>query len=236
MAVSFAYIAKWTSAALGMSLMYRLKSLGPNKDPCGTPLRIGPGVERLFPTLTLNSREFWPIDLAKECDFYISSRSGSRKETPIACGYTEDPFKNRPRNYKPKIKDSYPQNLERQNKSCYIYAVIHLITQEIVNDQIDDWLQQGIIRESCSDYCSTIVLCKKVNGAKKTSSVGSNSQSPTPSPMENSPLVSMKKKKGINTAADSVRSGWPLWNRLWSRHPIESLNETKHAVFARRRS
>ncbi|GFT56138.1 integrase catalytic domain-containing protein [Trichonephila clavipes] len=75
---------------------------------------------------------FRPIDLAKECDIYISSRSGSRKETPIACGYTQDPFKNRPRNYKPKIKDNYPQNLERQNKNCYIYAVIHLITQEIV--------------------------------------------------------------------------------------------------------
>ncbi|GFT01832.1 phosphatase and actin regulator 4 [Trichonephila clavipes] len=53
-----------------------------------------------------------------------------------------------------------------------------------VNNQIDDWLQQGIIRESCSDYCSPIVLCKKVNGAMKTSSVGSNSRSPTPSPME----------------------------------------------------
>ncbi|GFX39154.1 integrase catalytic domain-containing protein [Trichonephila clavipes] len=63
---------------------------------------------------------FRPIDLAKECDSYISSRSGSRKETPIACGYTEDPFKNRSRNYKPKIKDSYPQNLERPNKNCYI--------------------------------------------------------------------------------------------------------------------
>ncbi|GFS47466.1 hypothetical protein TNCV_4863621 [Trichonephila clavipes] len=45
---------------------------------------------------------FRPIDLVKECDIYISSRSGSRKETPIACGYTQDPFKNRPRNYKPK--------------------------------------------------------------------------------------------------------------------------------------
>ncbi|GFY26446.1 integrase catalytic domain-containing protein [Trichonephila clavipes] len=64
---------------------------------------------------------FRPIDLAKKCDIYISSRSGSRKETPIACGYTEDSFKNRPRNYKPKIKDSYPQYLERQNKNCYIY-------------------------------------------------------------------------------------------------------------------
>ncbi|GFU91479.1 transposon Tf2-6 polyprotein [Trichonephila clavipes] len=63
---------------------------------------------------------FRPIALAKECDIYISSRSGSRKETPIACGYTEDPFKNRPRNFKPKIRDNYPQNLERQNKNCNI--------------------------------------------------------------------------------------------------------------------
>ncbi|GFT05281.1 hypothetical protein TNCV_123161 [Trichonephila clavipes] len=38
----------------------------------------------------------------------------------------------------------------------------------------------SIIREKCSD----IVLCKKVNGAMKTSSVDSNSQSPTPSPIE----------------------------------------------------
>ncbi|GFW34875.1 retrovirus-related Pol polyprotein from transposon 17.6 [Trichonephila clavipes] len=30
-----------------------------------------------------------------------------------------------------------------------------------INDQIDDWLQQGIKRESYSDYCSPIVLCKK---------------------------------------------------------------------------
>ncbi|GFW50295.1 phosphatase and actin regulator 2 [Trichonephila clavipes] len=337
----------------------------------------------------------------------VPTRSGSRKETPIACGYTEDPFKNRPRNYKPKIKDSYPQNLERQNKNCYICgdsshyardcekrfkpkesnghihnrknanslkvksekqksdefaqqlqyvnifaenqpvtalidsgcqipvlnsslirlnkpsegritlsscfnekrmveftpinisltqhspslsvrtAISPTLTEEFiihpsvyteikkishaksdvllnesesslcaysifsvanviensnydlshvknfnirndlssliknykpnkikstklkmsiilkddipvcqrarrlscseklqVNDQIDDWLQQGIIREKCSDYCSPIVLCKKVNGAMKTSSVGSNSRSPTPSPME----------------------------------------------------
>ncbi|GFU03320.1 DUF1758 domain-containing protein [Trichonephila clavipes] len=98
--------------------------------------------DKLFETLNketathigIREAEDWfrPIDLAKECDIYISSRSGSRKETPIACGYTEDPFKNRPRNYKPKIKDNYPQYLERQNKNCYIYAVIHLITQEIV--------------------------------------------------------------------------------------------------------
>ncbi|GFW54260.1 phosphatase and actin regulator 2 [Trichonephila clavipes] len=41
-------------------------------------------------------------------------------------------------------------------------------------------LKMNIIREKCSD----IVLCKKVNGAMKTSSVNFNSQSPTPSSME----------------------------------------------------
>ncbi|GFX57461.1 phosphatase and actin regulator 2 [Trichonephila clavipes] len=49
-----------------------------------------------------------------------------------------------------------------------------------VNDQIDDWLRQGIIKESVFDYCSSIVLCKKVNGAMKTSFVNFN----TPSPMK----------------------------------------------------
>ncbi|GFS71548.1 hypothetical protein TNCV_5052271 [Trichonephila clavipes] len=48
MAVSSTYIAKWTSAAFGMSMMHKLKSLGHNKDPCGTPLRIGRGVETVF--------------------------------------------------------------------------------------------------------------------------------------------------------------------------------------------
>ncbi|GFU78039.1 hypothetical protein TNCV_4855171 [Trichonephila clavipes] len=64
---------------------------------------------------------FRPIDLAKECDIYISSKNGSRKETPITYGYTQDPFKNRSRNFKPEIKENYPQNLERENKNCFIY-------------------------------------------------------------------------------------------------------------------
>ncbi|GFV45421.1 retrovirus-related Pol polyprotein from transposon 412 [Trichonephila clavipes] len=86
--------------------------------------------DKLFETLNketathidIREAEDWfrPIDLAKECDIYVSSRSGSRKETHIACGYTQDPFKNRSRNFKPKIKDNYPQYLERQNKNCYI--------------------------------------------------------------------------------------------------------------------
>ncbi|GFW61386.1 integrase catalytic domain-containing protein [Trichonephila clavipes] len=104
--------------------------------------------DKLFETLNketathigIREAEDWfrPIDLAKECDIYISSKNGSRKEILIACGYTEDPFKNRPRNFKPEIKENYPQYLERENKNCYIYiyAVIPLITQEIVRSAL----------------------------------------------------------------------------------------------------
>ncbi|GFW32131.1 phosphatase and actin regulator 2 [Trichonephila clavipes] len=63
---------------------------------------------------------FRPIDLTKECDIYISSRSGSHKEIPITYGYTQDPFKNRSQNFKPKIKENYPQYLGRENKNCFI--------------------------------------------------------------------------------------------------------------------
>ncbi|GFV60818.1 hypothetical protein TNCV_954381 [Trichonephila clavipes] len=91
--------------------------------------------------ISIREAEDWfrPIDLAKEreCDIYISSRSGSHKETPITYGYTEDPFKNRSQNFKPKIKENYPQYLERENKNCFIYAVIHLITQETVRSVLN---------------------------------------------------------------------------------------------------
>ncbi|GFS57068.1 transposon Tf2-6 polyprotein [Trichonephila clavipes] len=86
--------------------------------------------DKLFETLNketathigIREAEDWfrPIDLAKECDIYISSRSGSHKEIPITYGYTQDPFKNRSQNFKPKIKENYPQYLERKNKNCYI--------------------------------------------------------------------------------------------------------------------
>ncbi|GFW07368.1 transposon Tf2-6 polyprotein [Trichonephila clavipes] len=86
--------------------------------------------DKLFETLNketatrigIREAEDWfrPIDLAKECDIYISSRSGSHKEIPITYGYTQDPFKNRSQNFKPKIKENYPQYLERDNKNCFI--------------------------------------------------------------------------------------------------------------------
>ncbi|GFV25855.1 hypothetical protein TNCV_3868231 [Trichonephila clavipes] len=101
---------------------------------------------------------FKPIDLAKECDIYISSRSGSHKEIPITYGYTQDPFKNRSQNFKTKIKENYPQYLERENKNCFI----------------------------CGDssHCARDLLCKKANGAMKTSSVEFISRSPNPLPMK----------------------------------------------------
>ncbi|GFT86026.1 hypothetical protein TNCV_3256581 [Trichonephila clavipes] len=89
-------------------------------------------------------------------------------------------------------------------------------------------LKLSIIREKCSD----IVLCKKVNGAMKTSSVDFNSQQTNPSPMESkyrrfsSGLD--EKEKGRRTAADSVQSGWP--------DIVSNGYRQLHAVFARRRS
>ncbi|GFW96704.1 transposon Tf2-6 polyprotein [Trichonephila clavipes] len=86
--------------------------------------------DKLFETLNketathigIREAEDWfrPIDLAKECDIYISSRGGSHKEIPITYGYTQDPFKNRSQNFKTKIKENYPQYLERENKNCFI--------------------------------------------------------------------------------------------------------------------
>ncbi|GFY17119.1 transposon Tf2-6 polyprotein [Trichonephila clavipes] len=86
--------------------------------------------DKLFETLNketathigIREAEDWfrPIDLAKECDIYISSRSGSHKEIPITYGYTQDPFKNRSQNFKLKIKENYPQYLERENKNCFV--------------------------------------------------------------------------------------------------------------------
>ncbi|GFV78268.1 retrovirus-related Pol polyprotein from transposon 412 [Trichonephila clavipes] len=76
--------------------------------------------DKLFETLNketathigIREAEDWfrPIDLAKECDIYISSRSGSHKEIPITYGYTQDPFKNRSQNLKPKESNDHIHN------------------------------------------------------------------------------------------------------------------------------
>ncbi|GFV64032.1 uncharacterized protein TNCV_3144231 [Trichonephila clavipes] len=87
--------------------------------------------DKLFETLNketathigIREAEDWlrPIDLAKECDIYNSSKNGSRKEIPIACGYTQDSFKNRSQNFKPKIKENYPQNIKKEKIKIAIY-------------------------------------------------------------------------------------------------------------------
>ncbi|GFU75699.1 retrovirus-related Pol polyprotein from transposon opus [Trichonephila clavipes] len=86
--------------------------------------------DKLFETLNkktathigIREAEDWfrPIDLAKECDIYISSRSGSHKETPISYGYTKTPLKIDHKTLKTKIKENYPQYLDRENKNCFI--------------------------------------------------------------------------------------------------------------------
>ncbi|GFW13822.1 retrovirus-related Pol polyprotein from transposon 412 [Trichonephila clavipes] len=86
--------------------------------------------DKLFETLNketathigIREAEDWfrPIDLAKECDIYISSRSGSHKRNSYYLWIYPRPFKNRSQNFKPKIKENYPQYLERENKNCYI--------------------------------------------------------------------------------------------------------------------
>ncbi|GFU75640.1 DUF1758 domain-containing protein [Trichonephila clavipes] len=96
--------------------------------------------DKLFETLNkettthigIREAEDWfrPIDLAKECDIYISSRSGSRKETPIACGYAEDPFKKN-ETINQRLKIAIPK-ISKDKIKIATYAVIHLIAQEIV--------------------------------------------------------------------------------------------------------
>ncbi|GFU39219.1 transposon Tf2-9 polyprotein [Trichonephila clavipes] len=73
-----------------------------------------------------------------------------------------------------------------------------------VNNQIDDWLRQGIIKESVFDYCSPIVLCKKANCAMKTSSVEFISRSPTPSPMERNYRRTLQRKISMRSTKDQL--------------------------------
>ncbi|GFU79107.1 integrase catalytic domain-containing protein [Trichonephila clavipes] len=219
--------------------------------------------DKLFETLNketathigIREAEDWfrPIDLAKECDIYISSRSGSHKEIPITYGYTQDPFKNRSQNFKPKIKENYPQYLEEKIKIAFIcgdsshcardcavsvsnisvsnvienssYDLPHVKNFNTKNDSsslIKDYkcnkikstkLKLSIIREKCSD----IVLCKKVNGAMKTSSVEFISRSPTPSPME--------RKYRRFTMLRKIFQPWQ-WKRRKKRNRFEQTSRT----------
>ncbi|GBO18018.1 Retrovirus-related Pol polyprotein from transposon 17.6 [Araneus ventricosus] len=54
--------------------------------------------------------------------------------------------------------------LQDQIPVCQRARRLSFPEKQKVNEQITDWLNQGIIRESCSDYCSPLVLCKKKEG------------------------------------------------------------------------
>ncbi|GFS78057.1 transposon Ty3-I Gag-Pol polyprotein [Trichonephila clavipes] len=69
-----------------------------------------------FPLVLDESRSFFRVHTG----YFSNIRSGSHKEIPITYGYTQDPFKNRSQNFKPKVKENYPQYLERENKNCFI--------------------------------------------------------------------------------------------------------------------
>ncbi|GFX37270.1 uncharacterized protein TNCV_995451 [Trichonephila clavipes] len=84
--------------------------------------------------ISIREAEDWfrPIDLAKECDIYISSRSGSHKEIPITYGYIpKTPLKIDHKTLNQRLKRTIPKILKEKIKIA-LYAVIHLIAQETV--------------------------------------------------------------------------------------------------------
>ncbi|GFT07659.1 integrase catalytic domain-containing protein [Trichonephila clavipes] len=151
--------------------------------------------DKLFETLnketathiSIREAEDWfrPIDLAKECDIYISSKNGScahayahsnsifyvsnvsvasviensSYDLPNVKNFnTRNDLSSLVKNYKCnnikstklkmciKLKNDIPVCQRARRLSC---------SEKLqVNDQIDDWLRQGIIKESVFDYCS----------------------------------------------------------------------------------
>ena len=50
---------------------------------------------------------------------------------------------------------------------CQRARRLPITEQIIVEKQIQEWLEQGIIKPSCSDFASPIVLCKKKDGSSR---------------------------------------------------------------------
>ncbi|GFT13278.1 phosphatase and actin regulator 2 [Trichonephila clavipes] len=89
---------------------------------------------------------------------------------------------------------------------------------------------ENIVNRYCCSEKIT-VLCREVNGAMKTSSVGSNSRSPTPSPMESKhsrfamlrrlfKLWKWKRKKKSDCFEQTSRT---LERKIWMRSTKEEL-------------
>ncbi|GBM52999.1 hypothetical protein AVEN_111341-1 [Araneus ventricosus] len=75
--------------------------------------------------------------------------------------------------YKPyKTKDTkLKMNIALQDQIpvCQRARRLSYPEKQKVNEQISGWLNHSIIRDSCSDYCSPLLLCKKKDGNRITS-------------------------------------------------------------------
>ncbi|GBN40300.1 Retrovirus-related Pol polyprotein from transposon gypsy [Araneus ventricosus] len=102
---------------------------------------------------------FHVANVIDDCPFDLShiSDSNIRNELPSMIN-----------SHKPnKTKDSKLKMnivLQDQIPVCQRARRLSFPEKQKVNEQITDWLNQGIIRESCSDYCSPLLLCKKKDG------------------------------------------------------------------------
>ncbi|GFU83587.1 phosphatase and actin regulator 2 [Trichonephila clavipes] len=75
--------------------------------------------------------------------------------------------------------------------------------------EAEDWFRPFDLAKECDIYISSrsgSLLCKKVNGAVKTSSVGSNSRSPSPSPMEETYNTVVVTNSGFPTVLSSSQN------------------------------
>ncbi|GFV01542.1 integrase catalytic domain-containing protein [Trichonephila clavipes] len=103
--------------------------------------------DKLFETLNketathigIREAEDWfrPIDLAKECDIYISSKNGShKKKLLLLMDIPKTPLKIDHKTLNQRLKRTIPNILKEKIKIA-IYAVIHLIAQETVRSVLN---------------------------------------------------------------------------------------------------
>ncbi|GFY23109.1 phosphatase and actin regulator 2 [Trichonephila clavipes] len=174
--------------------------------------------DKLFETLNketathigIREAEDWfrPIDLAKECDIYISSKNGSRAYAyPSAVS-----FSNLIENSSYDL--SHVKNFNTRNDSS------SLIKDYKCNKIKSTKLKLSIVREKCSD----IVLCKKVNGAMKTSSVNFN----TPSPMKTKHRRTLERKISMRSTKDQLVKKDVLMPDGTDRDQDSKINDSVH--------
>ncbi|GFV15701.1 uncharacterized protein TNCV_986841 [Trichonephila clavipes] len=187
--------------------------------------------DKLFETLnketathiSIREAEDWfrPIDLAKECDIYISSRSGSQNQpvTALIDSGCQIPVLNSSliRVNQPseeiitlsscfgeqRMVEVKPINISLDQHSSGLSvrtAISPTLTEEFIihpsvyaeikklghakSDVLLNESESSLGAYAYPSVVSVSILCKKVNGAMKTSSVEFISRSPTPSPMK----------------------------------------------------